>query len=115
MARSTNKQISDRVATLKAMILSGSSNSTAVRFASDEWGLSQRQCHRLLARAWEQIRADVQPLDRKDLVAWAVHTLQETAGDAARRGQPAAVVGAVRELSNLCGLSTTSTPRGWRR
>ena len=115
MARSTNKQVAERVATLKAMILSGSSNSTAVRFASDEWGLSQRQCHRLLARAWEQIRADVQPLDRKDLVAWGVHTSQETAGDAASRGQPAAVVGAVRELSILCGLSTKSTPRGWRR
>ena len=35
MGRSTNKQIADRVASLKAMILSGSSNSTAVRFAAD--------------------------------------------------------------------------------
>ena len=107
--------MADSVSTLKAMTLSGSSNSSAVRLGSDEWGLSQRQCHRLLARAWAQIRSDVQPLGRQDLVAWAVHTLQEIAGDAARRGQPAAVVGAVRELSNLCGLSTTATPRGWRR
>ena len=115
MARSTNKQIAERVATLKAMILSGSSNSTAVRFAADEWGLGPRQSHRLIAPAWEQIRGDVQPLDRQDLIAWSIQTLQETAGDAAKRGQPAAVVGAIRELSILCGLSTTATPRGWRR
>ena len=97
------------------MILSGSSNSTAVRFASDEWGLSHRQCHRLIARAWQEIRGDVETLDRKDLIAWAIQTLQEAAGDAAKHGQPAAVVGAVRELSILCGLSTTSIPRSWRR
>ena len=49
------------------------------------------------------------------IAACAMHISQETAGDAPRRGQPAAVVGAVAELSILCGLSTTATPRGWRR
>ena len=115
MARSTNKQIADRVATLKAMILSGSSNSTAVRFAADEWGLGPRQSHRLIARPWGQIRGVVHPLYHQNLIACSIQELQETASDAARHGQPATVVGAIRELSILCGLSTTATPRGWRR
>ena len=48
---------------------------------------------------------------RVDFIAWAVHTLQANAGDAAMRGQGAVAIGAVRELPILLGLSNPNNPR----
>ena len=59
MGKATNETIKMRVAALKGLILSGSSNSTCVEHAAQQWGLSRRQSHRLLKRVWAEVREDV--------------------------------------------------------
>ena len=45
MGKSTNETIKTRVAALKGLILSGSSNSTCVEHAAQQWGVSRRQSY----------------------------------------------------------------------
>ena len=119
MPRSTNKQIAERVATLKAMILSGSSNSVCVEHAAQQWGLSRRQSYRLLKRAWAEVREDVHAtgVDRQEMVCWMIHQLMTAAGEGVKHKQPSVTVGACRELDALLGLGFKSNRGrfGWRR
>ena len=46
MGKATNETIKTRVSALKGLILSGSSNSTCVEHAAQQWGLSRRQSYR---------------------------------------------------------------------
>lgn len=104
--RSTNAVVADRVRTLKQMILTGSSNSVCVAFASDQWGVSTRTAYRLLKSAWGSIHDDVDQVgvDRREMTAWAIHQLQRAVGDALDRHNAGAAVGAVREMNLLLGL-----------
>ena len=113
MARATAVEVKERTAIIKQKILNGSSNSVCIDFLRQEWGLSRAQAYRYVKSAWSEIRQDIDGpnTERVDFIAWAVHTLQATAGDAVRRGQGAVAVGAVRELSILLGLSNPNTPR----
>ena len=72
MGKETNETIKTRVAALKALILSGSSNSTCVEHAAQQWGLSRRQSYRLLKRAWTEVREDVNAtgVDRQEMLCW---------------------------------------------
>ena len=113
MARATAVEVKERTALIKQKILDGSSNSVCIDFLRQEWGVSRAQAYRYVKSAWSEIRQDIEGpnTERVDFIAWAVHTLQATAGDAVRRGQGSVAVGAVRELSILLGLSNPNTPR----
>ena len=73
-------------------------------------GMSRAQAYRYVKEAWSEIRQDIESpnAERVDFIAWAVHTLQATAGDA---WQVLVVIGAVRELSIFLGLSIPNIPR----
>ena len=107
MARATAATIADRVDRLQWMLLEGSSNSACVAHASREWGVSRRQAYRLLKRAWQRITEDVDATDvsRRELVAWCISQLMDAAGTAKNQRNPGALVGIVRELDALVGLS----------
>ena len=113
MARATAVEVKERTAIIKQKILNGSSNSVCIDFLRQEWGMSRASAYRCLKSAWSEIRQDIEGpnTERVDFIAWAVHTLQATAGDAVRRGQGSVAVGAIRELSILLGLSNPNTPR----
>ena len=117
MARATAAAIADRVDTLQRMLLEGSSNSVCVAHASREWGVSRRQAYRLIKRAWQRIADDVDGTDlsRRELVAWCITQLMEAAGVAKQQKNPGSVVGIVRELDVLVGLSPHSNALGMRR
>jgi hypothetical protein len=112
MARATAVEVKERTAIIKQKILNGSSNSVCIDFLRQE-GVSRAQAYRYVKSAWSEIRQDIEGpnTERVDFIAWAVHTLQATAGDAVRRGQGSVAVGAIRELSILLGLSNPNTPR----
>jgi hypothetical protein len=95
MGKATNETIKTRVAALKALILSGSSNSTCVEHAAQQWGLSRRQ----------------------EMVCWVIHQLMTAAGEGVKHKQPSVTVGACRELDALLGLGHNSRGGrfGWRR
>ena len=119
MGKATNETIKTRVAALKALILSGSSNSTCVEHAAQQWGLSRRQSYRLLKRAWAEVREDVHAtgVDRQEMVCWMIHQLMTAAGEGVKHKQPSVTVGACRELDALLGLGHNSRGGrfGWRR
>ena len=120
MGKATNETIKTRVAALKALILSDSSNSTCVVHAAQEWGLSRRQSYRLLKQAWSEVYEDLEAVgvDRHELISWAIHNLMAAAGDGIKYKQPSVTVGAVRELDALLGLGINSihgNRHGWRR
>ena len=112
MAKSTNSVIADRVRALKAMILTGASNSTCVDFAVDQWHVSTRTAYRLLRRSWQSIHDDVDQVsvDRKELLALSIHWLQAAAAQGLAKGNSGATVAAVNALSALCGLGSHAHP-----
>ena len=120
MGKATNETIKTRVSALKGLILSGSSNSTCVEHAAQQWGLSRRQSYRLLKQAWFEVHQDVEAVgvDRHELISWAIHNLMAAAGDGIKHKQPSVTIGAVRELDALLGLGINSS-RGncyrWRQ
>ena len=120
MGKATNATMKSRVAALKGLILSGSSNSICVEHAAQEWGLSRRQSYRLLKTAWAEVREDVNAtgLDRQEMLCWIIHQLMSAAGEGVKHKQPSVTVGACRELDSLLGLGVNSSNRGrfgWRR
>ena len=119
MGKATNETIKTRVAALKGLILSGSSNSICVEHAAQQWGLSRRQSYRLLKRAWAEVREDVHAsgVDRQGMVCWTIHQLMTAAGEGIKHKQPSVTVGACRELDALLGLGYNSNRGrfGWRR
>ena len=106
MGKATNETIKTRVAALKALILSGSSNSTCVEHAAHQWGLSRRQSYRLLKQAWSEVREDLDAtgVDRQEMLCWCIHQLMSAAGEGVKNKQPSVTVGAVRQLDALLGL-----------
>ena len=120
MGKETAATMKSRVAALKALILSGSSNSTCVEHAAQEWGLSRLQSCRLLKTAWTEVREDVNAtgLDRQEMLYWIIHQLMSAAGEGVKHKQPSVTVGACRELDSLLELGYNSANRrsyGWRR
>ena len=118
MKKSTRAELAKRVETLRQMLVSGRSNTSCCDYAQEEWGLSRSQAYRLLRKSWEIIRADVGEvgIERKDLISWSIHHLMEVVARGAKTGNDAVVVGALRELSLLTGLSSNRVPRnGWHR
>ena len=116
MSRASQHEVADRVDTLQRMLLEGSSNSVCVAHASREWWVSRRQAYRLLKRAWQRIAEDVDATDlsRRELVAWCITQLTEAAGVAKQQKNPGSIVGIVRELDALVGLSPHSNALGQR-
>ena len=110
MGKATNETIKTRVAALKALILSGSSNSTCVEHAAQQWGLSRRQSYRLLKRAWSEVREDVNAtgVDRQELLSWAIQTLITASGQAMKQKNPGAVVACIRQLDHMTGTGYNS-------
>ena len=111
MGKATNETIKTRVAALKGLILSGSSNSTCVVHAAQAWGLSRRQSYRLLKQAWSEVHQDVEAVgvDRHELISWAIHHLMAAAGQAKQQKNPGAVVACINQLDWMCGLGINST------
>ena len=110
MARATAQETADRVELLAGMILAGSNNTECLVYARQTWGVSRAQGYRLIKRAWRQIHEDIEgpDLDRQEMLAWCVHTLLETAGQAKAQRNPGAVVSAIRQLDWMCGLGINS-------
>ena len=118
MKKSTRAELAERVETLRQMLVSGRSNTSCCDYAQELWGISRSQAYRLLRKSWAIIRADIGEVgvERPDLVSWSIHHLMEVVARGSKAGNDAVVVGALRELNLLTGLSTNRMPRGgWHR
>ena len=89
------------------MLLAGRSASATVSQLTRSAGIGRRQAQRYVAAAYEIIRGDIEQakVDRVQQVALLVHLLHEGAAVALSTKNIGALVGACRELRELCGLA----------
>lgn len=102
----TKSLIKERSDWAAAELLKCRSTSAVVAAMADHWGISRRQARRYVGAAHKVIAADLEEagLERRELAALAVHALFEAMASGMAMGQPAVVVGCVRELRELVGL-----------
>ena len=110
MAKANAEATAERVDHLQGMILAGEPNTACLTYARQTWGVSRSQGYKLLKRAWQKIKNDIDEsgIDRQEMLAWCVQTLLETAGQAKAQRNPGAVVAAIRQLDCMCGLGINS-------
>ena len=110
MARATTAEIIKRVDRLQVMLLEGTSNTECLGFARQTWGLSRAQGYKLIKRAWQQIKLDIDEsgIDRQELLSWSIQTLMTAAGQAMKQNNPGAVVSAIRQLDHMTGVGYNS-------
>jgi hypothetical protein len=94
-----------------ALLLAGRSASAVVSQLSERHGVTRRQAQRYVASGYEVIRGDIEQakLDRRQQVAVLVHLLQEGCAVALASKNIGALVGAAREIRELCGLAPKVT------
>ena len=73
-------------------------------------GVSRSQGYRLLKKAWQQIKNDIDEsgIDRQELLSWSIQTLMASAGQAMQQGNPGAVVACIRQLDHMTGTGYSS-------
>ena len=110
MPRVTATDIAERVDHLQGMILAGQPNTACLTFARQAWGVSRSQGYRLLKKAWQQIKNDIDEsgIDRQELLSWSIQTLMAAAGQAMQQKNPGAVVSAIRQLDHMTGTGYNS-------
>ena len=85
------------------------STSAVVSQMADEWGMSRRQCQRVVGQAHQQLVDDLEGagIDRQHLVAQITHGLMEAMAKALASDQMSAVVGAAKQLDLLRALGAS--------
>ena len=112
----TAAETAERIERLQRMILSGQPNTACLTFARQTWGVSRSQGYRLLKKAWQQIKNDIDEsgIDHQELLSWSSQTLMAAAGQAMKQKNPGAVVACIRQLDHMTGTGYNSH-RGHRR
>lgn len=92
-------------------LLRGRGASAVVAFLSETEGISRRQAQRIVGRAYGLIVEDVEKagVDRRELTAQLIATLQEASASALEKGHVTGAVAACRELRELLGLGPHPT------
>ena len=106
----TAAETAERIERLQRMILSGQPNTACLTFARQTWGVSRSQGYRLLKKAWQQIKNDIDEsgIDHQELLSWSIQTLMAAAGQAMKQKNPGAVVACIRQLDHLTGTGYNS-------
>ena len=106
MARATASETTERIEHLQEMILKGEPNTACLAYARQTWGLSRAQGYKLIKRAWQQIKLDIDEsgIDRQELLSWSIQTLMAAAGQAMQQKNSGAVVSAIRQLDHMTGI-----------
>ncbi len=82
----TAAETAERIERLQGMILAGQRqpDTACLTFARQTWGVSRSQGYRLLKKAWQQIKNDIDEsgIDWQELLSWSIQTLMAAAGQA---------------------------------
>ena len=106
----TAAETAERIERLQRMILSGQPNTACLTFARQTWGVSRSQGYRLLKKAWQQIKNDIDEsgIDHQELLSCSIQTLMAAAGQAMKQKSPGAVVACIRQLDHMTGTGYNS-------
>ena len=96
-------EIDRRVHTIVKLLSSAKTSSYIRRFAKEEWGVSESQADRYLARARDIIRADYS-VDRSDFLGSRLALLDEIIEASIRTKQHSNAVGALKLQAQLTRL-----------
>jgi hypothetical protein len=98
--------VSARIDLASKELLRGRGAAAVVAFLSETEGISRRQAQRIVGRAYGLIVDDVEKagVDRRELTAQLIATLQEASASALEKGHVTGAVAACRELRELLGL-----------
>ena len=110
MPKATAAETSERIEQLQGMILKGEPNNACLAYARNTWGLSRAQGYKLIKRAWQQIKLDIDEsgIDRQELLSWSIQMLMTAAGQAMKQNNPGAVVSAIPQLDHMTGVGYNS-------
>ena len=110
MAKANSEATAERVDHLQGMILAGEPNTACLTYARQTWGVSRSQGYRLLKKAWQQIKNDIDEsgIDRQELLSSSIQTLMASAGQAMQQKNPGAVVACIRQLDHMTGTGYNS-------
>ena len=110
MAKANAEATAERVDYLQGMILAGKPNTVCLTYARQTWGVSRSQGYKLIKRAWQQIKNDIDAsgIDRQELLSWSIQTLMAVAGHAMKQKNPGAVVACIRQLDHMTGTGYNS-------
>ena len=101
--KSTKAEIEERVHTIYQMRIAGKSKTDICRFSSAEWGVTERQAERYIAKAQELVRDDYQ-MDRKQMLAEVISRYEKVYEKAFAKNQLSNCIGALSGISRLTGL-----------
>ena len=106
MQKATAAETTERIEQLQEMILKGEPNTACLAYARQTWGLSRAQGYKLIKRAWQQIKLDIDEsgIGRQELLSWSIQTLMAAAGQAMQQKNSGAVVSAIRQLDHMTGI-----------
>lgn len=106
--------MADRVDYALRMLLKGHSCCRVVADLADKQGISRRQGRRIVNRAYDQLKRDLDEakVDRVMVVSQTIHLLQEGAAKALEIGHISAMVGCLRELRELCEIAKSRSHQG---
>ena len=106
----TAAETAKRIEQLQGMILAGQPNTVCLTFARQTWGVSRAQGYKLIKRAWQQIKLDIDEsgIDRQELLSWSIQTLMIAAGQAMQQKNPGAGVSCIRQLDHMTGTGYNS-------
>ena len=84
MAKANAEATAERVDQLQGMILAGEPNTACLTYARQAWGVFRSQGYKLIKRAWQQIKNDIDEsgIGRQELLSWSIQTLMAAAGQA---------------------------------
>lgn len=103
-AKNTTKAETElRVAEFVRIVASGGRRSDCVRYAADQWGVSERTIDKYLALARDQIRADWD-LERPQMVADLLSQCATLQQEARAKGQYHIALGAINTAAKLAQL-----------
>lgn len=98
--KATNIEIDRRIHEIVKLLSSAKTNSYICRYAAEEWGSSQRQAERYLARAREIVKADYS-VERSDFLSSRLALLDKVIQKSIETGQHSNAVGALRLQAEL--------------
>ena len=106
----TKAEKSARVEELANLIVKGLSQRQLMHHVTDSWGLSAEQASRYVREARDVVKADLNDIDRVDMLASKVQMLEQMATDAAAAGRESNAIGAIRLLNELVGFGAGQKP-----
>jgi len=102
--KATRNEATFRTQTIYGMLCDGKSRSDILRFAAEEWDLSERQGETYLSRAYALLEKDCE-MARPAFLSELLGGIRSIRQQAERRGQMQVALNAIRLQAELVGLT----------